>query len=50
MLKLQIAENMKNQCSTEFNNDSDEFDSDENEVEWFNCINEAQKLKIEHLP
>ncbi len=47
---IQIAENMKNQCSTEFKNDSDEFDSDENEVEWFNCINEAQKWKIEHLP
>jgi hypothetical protein len=47
---IQIAENMKNQCSTEFKNDSNEFDSDENEVEWFNCINEAQKWKIEHLP
>lgn len=47
---IQIAENMKNQCSIEFKNDSNEFDSDENEVEWFNCINEAQKWKIEHLP
>ena len=47
---IQIAENMKNQCNTEFKNESDEFDSDEIEVEWSNCINEAQKWKIEHLP
>ena len=47
---IQIAENMKNQCNTEFKNESGEFDSDEIEVEWFNCINETQKWKIEHLP
>jgi hypothetical protein len=41
---------MKNQCNTEFKNESGEFDSDEIEVEWFNCINKTQKWKIEHLP
>jgi hypothetical protein len=47
---IQISENMKNQCDVEFKNESDEFDSDEIEVEWFNCNNKAQKWKIEHLP
>ena len=47
---IQVAENMKSQCDREFKNESDEFDSDEIEVDWFNCINEAKKWKIDHLP
>ena len=47
---LQVAESMKEQCDEEFKNESGEFDSDETEVEWFNCNNKAEKWKIEHLP
>ncbi|MBL7001246.1 MAG: hypothetical protein ISR80_00570 [Nitrosopumilus sp.] len=47
---IQVTENMKNQCDKEFKNELGEFDSDEIEVNWFNCINEAQQWKIEHLP
>lgn len=47
---LQVAENMKEQCDNEFKNEGGEFNSDEIEVEWFNCFNEAEKWKIEHLP
>lgn len=47
---IQVAENMSIKCDEEFKNESGEFNSDEIEVEWFNCINEAKKWKIEHLP
>jgi len=47
---IQVSESMKSQCDDEFKNEAGEFDSDEIEVEWFNCINEAQKWKIDHLP
>jgi len=47
---IQISENMKNKCDLEFKNESDEFDSDEIEIEWFNCINKAEKWKKDHLP
>ncbi len=47
---IQISENMKSQCNEEFRNESGEFDSDKIEVNWFNCTNEAEKWKIEHLP
>ena len=47
---IQVSENMKNQCNIEFKNESGEFDSDKIEIDWFNCINEAEKWKIEHLP
>ena len=47
---IQVSENMKSECNNEFKNESETFDSDEIEVEWFNCINEAKKWKIEHLP
>jgi len=47
---IQVSENMKSQCDKEFRNESGEFDSDNIEIDWFNCINEAQKWKIEHLP
>ena len=47
---IQVAENMAIKCDEEFKNESGGFDSDEMEVEWFNCINEAKKWKIDHLP
>ena len=47
---IQVSENMKSQCHIEFKNESGEFDSDKIEIDWFNCINEAEKWKIEHLP
>ncbi len=47
---IQVAENMASKCDDQFKNEQGEFDSDEIEVEWFNCINEAEKWKIEHLP
>ena len=47
---IQVAENMASKCDEEFKNEIGEFDSDEIEVEWFNCINEAKKWKIDHLP
>ena len=47
---VQVSENMKSQCNDEFKNELGEFDSDKIEIDWFNCINEAEKWKIEHLP
>ena len=47
---IQISENMKSKCELEFKNEIGEFDSNEIEIEWFNCINEAEKWKKEHLP
>ncbi|NND86221.1 MAG: hypothetical protein HKM23_02600 [Nitrosopumilus sp.] len=47
---IQISENMIKECDNQFKNDLGEFDSDKIEVEWFNCVNEAKKWKIEHLP
>ncbi len=47
---IEISENMKSQCAKEFRNELGEFDSDKIEVDWFNCINEAEEWKIEHLP
>ncbi|MCV0431559.1 hypothetical protein [Nitrosopumilus sp.] len=47
---LQISENMKAKCDSEFKNDKGEFDSNEIEISWFNCINEAEKWKKDHLP
>ena len=47
---IQISENMKNECDIEFKNEMSEFDSDEIEVEWFNCFNEAEEWKKDHLP
>ncbi len=47
---IQVAENMTNKCNEEFKNELGAFDSDEREIEWFNCTNEAKKWKIEHLP
>jgi len=47
---IQVTENMKSRCDKEFRNESAEFDSDKIEIDWFNCINEAEKWKREHLP
>ena len=47
---IQVSEEMKNECDKKFKNELEEFDSDEIEIEWFNCINEADKWKIDHLP
>ena len=47
---IQVSEEMKNECNKKFKNEFEEFDSDEIEIEWFNCINEADKWKINHLP
>ena len=47
---IQVANNMKERCDRDFKNDLGEFDSDEIEINWFNCINEAEKWKIDHLP
>ena len=47
---IQISENMKSQCDKEFKNGLEEFDSDGIEVKWFNCINDAEQWKKEHLP
>ncbi len=47
---IEILENMKNECNNEFKNELDEFDSNEIEINWFNCVNEAQKWKTDHMP
>ncbi len=47
---IQISENMKSQCDKEFKNELEEFDSDKLEIDWFNCFNEAEEWKTEHLP
>ena len=47
---IQISENMKNKCDIEFKNKMNEFDSDKIEVDWFNCFNEAEEWKKDHLP
>ena len=47
---IEISENMKNECNNEFKNEIDEFASNEIEINWFNCINEAQKWKTDHMP
>lgn len=47
---IQISENMKEKCDIEFKNEINEFDSDKIEIQWFNCFNEAEKWKQEHLP
>jgi hypothetical protein len=47
---IQIFDNMKNKCEQEFKNELNEFNSQKMEVGWFNCINDAEKWKTEHLP
>ena len=47
---LQVSEKMKEQCNQQFQNELGEFDSNELEVEWFNCNNKTEQWKIEHMP
>ncbi|MCV0367614.1 MAG: hypothetical protein K5798_10195 [Nitrosopumilus sp.] len=47
---IQVSENMKKNCDDKYKNELGEFDSDDIEIEWFNCINEAKKWKVDHLP
>ena len=47
---VQVSEKMKEKCNEQFRNESGEFDSNEIEIEWFNCDNKAEEWKIEHLP
>lgn len=47
---IQISENMKNECNSRFKNELGKFDSDQTEIDWFNCFNEAEKWKLEHIP
>ncbi|WP_420545883.1 hypothetical protein [Nitrosopumilus sp.] len=47
---IEVSEDMKTRCDEKFKNAQGGFDSDQIEVDWFNCINEAEKWKIEHLP
>lgn len=47
---IEVSENMKSQCDKKFKNESGEFDSDQIEVKWFDCFNEAEKWKTDHLP
>ena len=47
---VQVSKKMKEQCNDQFRNESGEFDSNEIEIEWFNCNNKAEEWKIDHLP
>ena len=47
---IQVSEHMLSECDDEFKNESGEFDSNQTEVDWFNCVNEVKQWKIEHLP
>mgnify|MGYP003999646407 FL=1 len=47
---VQVSEKMKEKCNEQFKNESGEFDSNEIEIEWFNCNNKAEEWKIDHLP
>jgi hypothetical protein len=41
---------MKNECDDKFKNKLNEFYSNELEVDWFNCVNEAEKWETDHMP
>ena len=47
---LQVSEKMKEQCNQQFQNELGEFDSNELEIEWFNCNNKTEQWEIEHMP
>ena len=47
---VQVSEKMKERCDGEFRNELGEFDSNEIEIEWFNCNNNAEEWKMDHLP
>ena len=46
----QVYEKMEKQCSEQFKNESGGFDSNQMEVELFNCRNEEKEWKIQHMP
>jgi len=46
----QVSEKMKEQCNEEFENESGGFDSNQIEIEWFNCNNKAEEWKMNHMP
>ncbi|WP_067958502.1 hypothetical protein [Nitrosopumilus sp. Nsub] len=46
----QVSEKMKERCNEQFRNESGGFDSNEIEIEWFNCNNKAEDWKMEHMP
>ena len=47
---IQVTEKMKKQCNEQFRNESGGFDTNEIEIEWFNCNNNAEEWKTEHMP
>jgi len=47
---VQVSEKMKEQCNEKFRNEPGGFDSNEIEIEWFNCNNNAEEWKIDHMP
>jgi hypothetical protein len=47
---VQVFQKMTEQCNEQFRNELGEFDSNEIEIEWFNCNNKAKEWKIEHMP
>ena len=47
---VQVTEKMKKQCNEQLKNELGEFDSNDIEIEWFNCNNKAEEWKIDHLP
>ena len=47
---VEVTEKMKKQCNEQFKNEFGEFNSNDIEIEWFNCNNKAEEWKVEHLP
>jgi hypothetical protein len=47
---IRVTEKMIEQCNEQFRNELGEFDSNEKEIEWFNCNNKAKEWKTEHMP
>ena len=47
---LQISNNKMDKCDKEFKKDTGEFDSNEVQIEWFNCVNDAKTWEKDHLP
>ena len=47
---IQIHGSMIDACNNEFKDENGEFESDQQEIEWFNCINDANSWKDEHIP
>ncbi len=47
---LQISNNMKQECDLEFKNNAGEFDTEQIEIQWFNCVNDAEKWEKDHMP